>query len=98
MLYATETWQSTSFEKWYSEKKADIDDEAERIVTAAAKIIRAEIRDGNYNLKSYPTKEDIVDLDRGRQWIPRHLQSFLKTIVLSELKQSSIGHFIVQSA
>ncbi len=39
-------------EKCYSEKKADIDDKAERIVTAAAKIIRAEIRDGNYNLES----------------------------------------------
>ncbi len=37
-------------EKWYSEKKADIDDEAVRIVTAAAKIIRAEIRDGNYTV------------------------------------------------
>ena len=85
-------------EKWYSEKKADIDDEAERVVIAAAKIIKAEIREKNYDLKSYPTKEDIVNLDRGRQWIPNHLQTFLKTIVLSQLQQNSIGHSIVQSA
>ena len=32
-------------EKWHSEKKANIEDEAERIVITAAKIIRAEIRD-----------------------------------------------------
>ena len=42
-------------EKWYSEKKADIDDEAECVVIAAAKIIKAEIRDRNYDLESYPT-------------------------------------------
>ena len=32
-------------EKWHSEKKANIEDEAERIVITAEKIIRAEIRD-----------------------------------------------------
>ena len=32
--------------------------------------------------------KNIIDLDRGRQWIPRQLQ----------LQQKSIGHSIVQSA
>ena len=36
-------------EKWYSEKKANIEDKAERIVITAAKIIRAEIRERKYN-------------------------------------------------
>ena len=31
-------------EKWYSERKANVDDEANRVVLAAAKIINAEIR------------------------------------------------------
>ena len=85
-------------EKWYSYKEDNIEDEDERIVTAAAKIIRAEIRECKYDSEFYPTNEDIANIDRGRQWVPRHLQTLLKIIVVSELKQNSIGHCIVQSA
>ena len=51
-------------EKWYSEKKANIEDEfkAERIVITAAKIIRAEIRERKYNTDSYPTNDDISNV------------------------------------
>ncbi len=83
-------------EKWYSEKKAAIEDEAERVVIAAAKIIK--IREQNFDLESYPTNEDIIKTDRGSKWIPGHLQTFLKIIIPSELKQNSIGHSIVQSS
>lgn len=41
-------------EKWYSEKKANIEDEVERILVTAAKIIRTEIQDKEYILDSYP--------------------------------------------
>ena len=85
-------------EKWYSEKKANIEDEAERIVITAAKIIRAEIRDKKYNSDSYPTNEDISNIEKSREWIPHHLQPLIKTIVSSELKQNSIGQCIVQAA
>lgn len=60
----------------YSEKK-DIDDEAMRIITTTAKIIRAEIID----IKSYPNNQDITNVDRGRKWIPSNLQKLLKIIV-----------------
>lgn len=85
-------------EKWYSEKKANIEDEAERIVITAAKIIRAEIRDKEYNSDSYPTNDDISNIEKSREWIPHHLQTLIKTIVSSELKQNSIGQCIVQAA
>ena len=85
-------------EKWYLDKKDDIQAEAERIVVAAAKIIRAEIREQEYNSKLYPTNEDIKDIDQSNRWVPRHLQTLLKTIIPSKLKQNSIGHAIVQSA
>ncbi len=81
-------------EKWHSERKEDLADEAERIVIAAAKIVRAEIREKTYDSKSYPTNEDIGNADQGK-WIPHHLQTFLKFIVKSE---NSIGHSIIQSA
>ncbi len=85
-------------DKWHTEKKQDIEEEAERIVLAAAKIIIAEIRERKYDSKSYPTNEDIANVDKGQEWIPRHLQTFLKITVKSELQQNSIGHSIIQSA
>lgn len=81
-------------EKWYSEKKASIEDEAKGIV-AAAKIINAEMRGKKYDSESYPTNEDICKNDHGKQWIPSHLQTFLETIIASEL---NIGHAMVQSS
>ena len=44
-------------DKWYSEKKKNIEEEAERLVSAAAKIVRAEIRE-KYII---PTNEDIAN-------------------------------------
>ena len=85
-------------EKWYAEKRADVDDEAERIVITAAKIIRNEIRDQDYNFDCYPTSEDVSNIAGSKRWVPRHLQSLLKVIVLSELKRSSIAQCIVQAA
>ena len=85
-------------DKWYSEKKEDIQEEAERIMIAAAKIIRAEIRERKYDSNSYPANEDISSVDKGREWIPHHLQTFLKITVRSELKENSFGHSIIQSA
>ena len=83
-------------EKWYSGRKDSIDDEAEQIVTAAAKLIKASIREKRYNIGSYPSNEDI---ENGKQWIPHLLQTFLKVILPSlQLKQTSIGHAIVQAA
>ena len=84
--------------KWHSEKKENIEEEAKRIVCAATKIIRAEIREKTYDVKSYPTNEDIANVNRGKEWVPHYLQTFLKIIIRSELKQNSIGHSIVQSA
>ena len=51
-----------------------------------------------YDLNTYPTNEDISNVDRGNEWIADHLKTFLKSIVQSELKQNSIGDSIIQSA
>ena len=81
-------------ERWKSENKEDSADEVELIVIATVKIIRAEIREKTYDCKSYPTNEDIGSVDQGK-WIPHHLQTFLKVIVKSEIKQKCIVHAIV---
>ena len=73
-----------------------INDEADRIVIAAAKIIKAEIREKEYNINMYPSNDDIVN--NSKEWIPRHLQTFLRTVAPSQLKQNIIGHSILQAA
>ena len=85
-------------EHWYSERKDNAADEAERIVIAAAKIISAELREKKYNVQSYPTNEDITNNIQSKAWIPHYLQTFLKPIISSKLKQTSIGHAIVQAS
>ena len=72
-------------DKWHSERKENIEEEEERIVRAAAKIIRAEIRENIYDAKSYPTNEDIANVNQGKKWIPHYLQTFLGIIIQSEL-------------
>ena len=48
---------------------------------AAAKIIQAEIREKTYDTKSYPTNEDVANVNKGKEWIPHYLQTFLKIII-----------------
>jgi hypothetical protein len=44
---------------WYTERKKDAGDEGERIVLAAAKLIKCEIREALFSTDSYPTPGDI---------------------------------------
>ena len=50
---------------------------------AAAKIIQTEIRERTYDAKSYPTNEDIANVNKGKKRIPHYLQASLKIIILS---------------
>ena len=84
-------------EKWQSSRNST-EDKAEWIVSTAAKIIRDEIREKIYDCKSYPGNEDIACNNQSSQWVPNHLQTFLKLIIISEVKQNSIGHAIVQAS
>jgi len=52
-------------------KKGKHREEAERIVRAAAKV-----RENIYDAKSYPTNEDIANVNQGKKWIPHYLQTF----------------------
>ncbi len=82
-------------EKWYTDRKDNIEEEAECIIIAAAMLIKESIREQRYDMEYYPTNENFED---GKQWIPNLLQTFLKTIISSlQLKQTSIGHAIVQA-
>ena len=51
-----------------------IAEESLRIVTTAAKIIKAEIRDFKYNMEYYPANEDIKMLNVEKNGFQNHLQ------------------------
>ena len=64
---------------------------------SAAKIIFGEIKSKNYNIDAYPSTDDIKDLEKGKEWLPRTLKVFLQTLIKSEIKQISIGQCIVKA-
>jgi hypothetical protein len=93
-----ETAYSILSSKWYADKSDDLSDESSRIVEAAAKLIRAEIKKQEYSRSVYPTKDQMSDVGEGKTWLPSLLRLLLQTIVNDDLKQAAIGQCIVQAA
>ena len=85
-------------DQWYADRSADPESEMERIVLSAAKIIKAKIKEQEYDMEKYPSDEQIGSLEKGRSWLPKLLLDFLKTLIKSDTKQVSIGQCIVQAA
>ena len=86
-------------EKWYMERKDNVEEETEHVIKTAAQLIQAQIREAEYNLGSYPSNDEINNVNNCiRIKFPQLLQTFLRTIISSELKQISIGQCIVQAA
>ena len=80
---------------WYNDRKTDLRDEARRIVKAAAKILKSEIRDASCRTDFYPINDDIA---MGKEWLPNLLKTFLEDMIPSEVKQASIGQSIMHAA
>jgi len=51
-------------EKWYNERMNDAEDEAERIIMTAAKLILQDIRSKTYDSEFYPTKDTIACVEK----------------------------------
>ena len=82
-------------DKWYEERKANQIDDTERIIKTAAKLIAAQIREIEDDMKQYPIIDDNVNESK---FVPPLLSLFLKSIVSSNLEQISLGECIVQAA
>lgn len=58
-------------EKWYADRRDNVEDDAKRVVVAAAKLIRAEIKEsGCFTTDVYPTADSINDIQKLEAWIP----------------------------
>ena len=84
-------------EEWYNQRMSDVEDEAERIIKAAGKLIMENIRSVKYENAFYLTKESMGDLTANREWMPPYLQVMMSYLVKAPLKQASLGQGIVQA-
>ena len=85
-------------DKWYRERENNSENESTRIVTAAAKLIRAEIREMDCNTANYPGKESYSAISSANAWVPKLLQVLMAEMISDERKQVSLSHAIVQAA
>lgn len=91
---------------WYEERKSNPEEGQLRVVSAAAEIIRTDIRGFVYNLGEYSSLHpDCVDTRTVMSSIPQSLQVFLNTVVKHKgsneenvgLKKAAIGHVIINA-
>ena len=68
------------------------------IIIAAAKIIKAEIRDMPANIGEYPSATDLRSIEFAKQCIRGSLKLLLDYLINSELKRLSLGQCITQAS
>ena len=83
---------STIFsEQWYKDRKDNFNDKKVRIITAAANLIKNEIRCIRYETNVYPSK---ADTELGAEFLSPTLKLLMKVLVGQGLKQASLGQCI----
>ena len=84
-------------DKWHKVRSDDVASESRRIVEAAAKLIRAEIREHHYTTDVYPSFDDITPSTTDEFILPL-LQLHMQTLVGNKVKEAAISQAIVQAA
>ena len=81
---------------WFQARKQTPQEEAERIVKTAAKLILRDIRSRNLETIAYPPHEEIENMDYGLQWLPPYLRLFMQSLTGHSLKLISIGQAVAR--
>ena len=84
-------------EKWYKNKLGDKNDETQRIIITAAKLIMEGIRSKKYYSEYYPCKESMLKVDEALEWLSPYLRLFLQNLVKSDIKQVAFVQAIIQA-
>jgi len=85
-------------DQWYENRENDVEKESKRIVAAAAKLIKASIREMKSNTEKYPVNSEVSDCSVAKEWVPPLLRLLLQDIIPDELKQIALGQSIVQAS
>jgi hypothetical protein len=81
-------------DKWFNDLKDSGDEKSVKIVKTAARLIRSEIKDMEFDMKHYPSGEDMYSVNN--KCVPPLLQTFMEMLVVDELKQSGLAQAIIQ--
>ena len=60
-------------EEWYNQRMSNAEDEVERIIKTAAKLIIENIRPVKFENEFYPAKESMGDVTANKEWLPPYL-------------------------
>lgn len=77
--------KETLSEMWYMHREAEEADERIRIIKAAARLVRKQIKCTKYNNKSYPSA--INFLDYITEDIPKYLKIFLDEVIMFDANE-----------
>ena len=77
-------------EMWYENRGVDPNNETERIVKTAAKLIVSEIINKTFDCEYYPDKGYIADVQKRIDWLTPNLKLFMELCARSSLQQASI--------
>ena len=66
----------------------------ENVIKAAARLIKENIREMNYSKAFYSS---VADIKEGVDWVPQSLNLFMKLLLSSNLKQTSLSQCIIQA-
>ena len=75
-------------EKWYEDRKLDLDHESERIIKTAAALIKGAVKNHELETSTYPSVDDIATANNQ---IPKLLAIFIDELIRSPIKQMSIS-------
>ena len=78
-------------EEWYNQRMSNAEDEAERIIKTAAKLIMENIRSAKFENEFYPVKESMGNVTANKEWLPLYLGIMMSYLVKVPLKQGSLG-------
>jgi len=84
-------------DKWYDEREKTVESESQRIVIAAARLIKASILEASYSVDEYPPNSTLKDPELLKECVPELVKIFMEKLVNDELKQVAIGHSLMQA-
>ena len=70
----------------------------ENIISAAARLIKADIKNMQLSCEKYPNEEDICSSEENNEWVPESLRAFMSNLISSSVKRLAINQMIVQAA
>ena len=83
-------------EAWYTDRRSEPVDEAERVIIAAAKLIKNAIRNHDHVTDFYPSTNEILDTVDNP--VPAILKVFVGGLINNPLKEASLSQAIFAGA